>query len=219
MAIVMVTGATGGIGSALVEMLRKRGDDVYGVGRDEQTLTALGVRPVVADLTRPQTLESVVPRLERLDVLVHNAGIVTLGKVADTPHQVWRDHLNVNLAAAAELTRLLLPALRAARGQVVFVNSGAGFNVSPNWGAYAASKFGLRALADALRAEERSLRVTSIHPGRTATGMQRSVREQEGAEYHPDQYIQPDTVARLVLTALDTTPDAELIEMKVRYRL
>jgi NAD(P)-dependent dehydrogenase (short-subunit alcohol dehydrogenase family) len=219
MAIVMVTGATGGIGSALVEMLRKRGDEVYGVGRDERTLSDLGVRPVVADLARPQTLESALPELERLDALVHNAGIVTLGRIAETPYPVWRDHLNVNLAAAAELTRLLLPALRAARGQVVFVNSGAGFNAGPNWGAYAASKFGLRALADALRAEERSLRVTSIHPGRTATEMQRSVREQEGAGYDPDSYIQPDTVARLILTALDTTPDAELIEMKVRYRL
>ncbi|HEX2416703.1 MAG TPA: SDR family oxidoreductase [Micromonosporaceae bacterium] len=219
MAIVMVTGATGGIGSALVEMLRKRGDEVYGVGRDEQRLTALGVRPVVADLARPETLEAAVPSLERLDVLVHNAGIVTLGKIADTPYHVWRDHLNVNLAAAAELTRLLLPALRAAQGQVVFVNSGAGFNAGPNWGAYAASKFGLRALADALRAEERSLRVASIHPGRTATEMQRSVRGQEGAEYDPDEYIQPDTVARLIITALDTTPDAELIEMKVRYRI
>ena len=49
--------------------------------------------------------------------------------------------------------------------------------------------------------------------------MQQSVREQERAEYDPDQYIQPDTVAKLILTALDTTPDAELIEMKVRYRL
>jgi NAD(P)-dependent dehydrogenase (short-subunit alcohol dehydrogenase family) len=219
MAIVMVTGATGGIGSALVEMLRQRGDEVYGVGRDEQRLAALGVRPVVADLSRPESLGSAVPTLDRLDVLVHNAGILTLGKIADTPYQVWLDHLTVNLAAAAELTRLLLPALRVAQGQVVFVNSGAGFNAGPGWGAYAASKFGLRALADALRAEERSLRVTSIHPGRTATEMQRSVREQEGAEYDPDRYIQPDTVAKLILTALDTTADAELIEMNVRYRL
>lgn len=219
MAIVMVTGATGGIGSALVELLHKRGDEVYGLGRDEQKLLACGVHPVVADLSRPESLEAALPALEHLDVLVHNAGIVTLGKVADTPYHVWRDHLNVNLAAAAELTRLLLPALRAARGQVVFVNSGAGFNAGPHWGAYAASKFGLRALADALRAEERSLRVTSIHPGRTATAMQRSVREQEGSEYDPDEYIQPDTVAKLILTALDTPPDAELIELKVRYRL
>lgn len=219
MAIVMVTGATGGIGSALVRLLHKRGDEVYGLGRDRQRLDALGVHPVVADLSRPETLESAIPTLDRLDVLVHNAGVITLGKVADTPYQVWRDHLNVNLASAAELTRLLLPALRAAAGQVVFVNSGAGFHAGPNWGAYAASKFGLRALTDALRAEERSLRVTSIHPGRTATDMQRSVREQEGADYDPDQYIQPETVARLILTALDTTPDAELIEMSVRYRL
>ncbi|MGH3729599.1 MAG: SDR family oxidoreductase [Micromonosporaceae bacterium] len=219
MAMVMVTGATGGIGAALVKMLHARGDEVYGVGRDHDRLAALGVRPVVADLTHPETLESSIPRLDRLDALVHSAGVVTLGNIAETPYRVWMEHLTVNLGAAAELTRLLLPSLRAAEGQVVFVNSGAGLQANPGWGAYAASKFGMRALADSLRAEERQLRITSIHPGRTATAMQQSVRDQEGAEYDPEQYIQPATVANLILTALDTPRDAELIEMSVRYRL
>src|SRR6266545_3529081 len=203
MAIVMVTGATGGIGGALVEILRRRGDEIYGVGRDQDRLAALGVHPVVADLTRPETLSTALPPLERLDVLVHSAGVVALGNVAETPYPVWQEHFAVNLGAAAELTRLLLPALRA----------------NPGWSAYAASKFGLRALADSLRAEERALRVTSIHPGRTATGMQQSVRDQEGGDYDPEQYIRPETVANLIVTALDTPPDAELIDLSVRYRL
>ncbi len=219
MAIVMVTGATGGIGGALVEILRRRGDEIYGVGRDQDRLAALGVHPVVADLTRPETLSTALPPLERLDVLVHSAGVVALGNVAETPYPVWQEHFAVNLGAAAELTRLLLPALRAAAGQVVFVNSGAGLRANPGWSAYAASKFGLRALADSLRAEERALRVTSIHPGRTATGMQQSVRDQEGGDYDPEQYIRPETVANLIVTALDTPPDAELIDLSVRYRL
>ncbi|MGH3735996.1 MAG: SDR family NAD(P)-dependent oxidoreductase, partial [Micromonosporaceae bacterium] len=143
---------------------------------------------------------------------------VTLGSVADTPATVWQEHLTVNLTAAAELTRLTLPALRATGGQVVFVNSGAGLRANPGWAAYAASKFGLRALADALRAEEPSLRVTSIHPGRTATGMQRSVREQEGAPYQAEDYIEPGTVAHLIMTALDTPPDGHLTELSIRSR-
>lgn len=219
MANVMLTGATGGIGTALVDLLRERGDEVYGIGRDADRLSALGVRPVVADMTKPESLASAIPEIERLDALVHNAGVVTLGNVADTPYRVWHEHLTVNLGAAAELTRLMLPALRRAAGQVIFVNSGSGLRANPGWSAYAASKFGLKALADSLRAEERTLRVTSIHPGRTATGMQASVREQEGGEYDPSQYIQPETVAKLILTALDTPPDAELIELQVRYRL
>ena len=82
------------------------------------------------------------------------------------------------------LTRVCLPALRAARGTVVFVNSGAGLVAHPQWSAYAASKHGLRALADALRAEEQEhgVRVTTVFPGRTATPMQQRVHEQEGKD-------------------------------------
>ena len=83
--------------------------------------------------------------------------------------------LPVNLVAPAELTRALLPGLRAARGTVVFLNSGAGLVAHPEWSAYAASKFGLRAIADSLRAEEAGagVRVTSVYLGRIATPMHR----------------------------------------------
>ena len=216
MSIVMVTGASRGIGAAVVEMLHKRGDEVYGVGRDPERLAAQGVHPVIADLAHPETLADAMPQLERLDALVHCAGVCTLGRIAETPYRVWHEHLTVNLAAAAEITRLMLPALRRAFGQVVFVNSGAGQHANPNWGAYAASKFGLRALADALRAEERSLRVTSIYPGRTDTEMQQSVRQQEGGEYQPERYLRPQTVAHAVITALDTPPDGHLGDLTLR---
>ena len=79
------------------------------------------------------------------------------------------------MVAVAELTRLLLPALRAANGHVVLINSGAGLRANAGWGAYAASKFALRAFGDALRLEEPALRVTSIHPGRIDTDMQRDI--------------------------------------------
>lgn len=206
------------MGAALTRLLIDRGTTVLAVGRDPDRLAALGARPVVADLSRPETISDALPRLDRLDALVHSAGVVRLGTVAETPATVWAEHLAVNLAAAAELTRLMLPALRSARGHVVFVNSGAGQRANPGWGAYAASKFGLRALADALRAEEAAhgVRVTTIYPGRTATGMQESVREQEGGSYQADDYIHPETVARLILTALDTPPDAHLTELTVR---
>lgn len=214
----MLTGATGGIGAALTRLLVDRGGTVYAVGRDRDRLAALGAEPVVADLTRPETIAGTLPQLDRLDALVHVAGVVQLGSVAETPADVWAAHLTVNLAAAAELTRLMLPALRAARGLVVFVNSGAGQRANPGWGAYAASKFGLRALADALRAEEapHGVRVTTVYPGRTATRMQEQVREQEGGTYRPADYIKPETVARLILTALDTPRDAHLTELTVR---
>ena len=117
----------------------------------------------------------------------------------------------MNLLAPVELTRLALPALRAARGTVVLVNSGAGLRANPSWSAYAASKFGLRALADALRQEEaeHGVRVTSVFPGRTATSMQERVHEQEGTRRTtPATGSRPATVAAAILHVLDLPRDA-----------
>jgi short-subunit dehydrogenase len=124
----------------------------------------------------------------------------------------------VNLLAPAELTRLCLPALRVAGGQVVFVNSGSGLRANPDWSAYAASKHGLRALADSLRAEEKGagVRVTSVYPGRTATTMQEKVHAQEGKAYDPEDWIRPESVATAVLSAMDLPRDAEMTDVTVR---
>ena len=123
----------------------------------------------------------------------------------------------MNLVAPAALTRVALPALRAARGTVVFVNSGSGLRANPGWAAYAASKFGLRALADALRAEEREhgVRVTSVYPGRTATPMQEQVHQHEGKDYDPEAWVQPETVADAVLHTIDLPRDATIPDLTV----
>lgn len=214
----MVTGATGGIGRELVGMLTAMGEQVLACGRSADTLRELPAVPVIIDLSDPASLagDPALTGLQRLDGLVHAAGIVGLGTVADTPYQVWLDQLTVNLAAAAELTRVLLPALRAASGRVVFVNSGAGIRANAGWGAYAASKHGLRALADALRAEEPALRVTTVFPGRTDTPMQQAVRAAEGGPYEADEYLRPTTVAEAILAALNSPQDAHLTELVLR---
>jgi NADP-dependent 3-hydroxy acid dehydrogenase YdfG len=143
---------------------------------------------------------------------------VELGPVAETSVATWQQQLDVNAVGPAELTRLMLPALRAARGHVVFVNSGAGLRVSPEWGSYAASKFAVRAIADALREEERDtgVRVTTVYPGRTATPMQEKVHRQEGADYDPTRWIAPESVATTILAALDLPRDAVVSELTVR---
>ena len=126
----------------------------------------------------------------------------------------------VNLLAPAVLTRLCLPALREARGTVVFVNSGAGLAAHPQWSAYAASKFGLRALADSLRAEEQphGVRVTTVYPGRTATPMQQKVHAQEGKEYDPSAWVDPATVVDAILHVLDLPDDATISDLTIRPR-
>lgn len=224
----LISGATGGIGAAVAELLSARGHDLILTGRSAGRLAEVGrptsgpspgVRTLVLDLRAPQRIEAALTEAAlpaRLDGIVHSAGVVDLGTVAEMEVDQWIDQLMVNLAGAAELTRLLLPALRAAAGQVVFINSGSGLRASPGWAAYAASKHGLRALADALRAEEPELGVTSVYPGRTATGMQRKVRAQEGAAYEPESYIDPRTVAGVVLNVLETPRDAVVTDVTVR---
>ena len=154
----------------------------------------------------------------RLDSLLHIAGVVDLGTIGDLGTKVWNRTLAVNLVAPAELTRLFLPVLRVSRGHVVFVNSGAGLFAHPEWGVYAASKFGLKAVADALRGEEHGngVRVTSVYPGRTATPMQEKVHAQEGKEYEASAWIDPESVATAIVTALDLPRDAEIADLTVR---
>ena len=226
MAVHLVTGAGAGIGAAVARALADRGDELVLLARSDSRAAELreehaGARTVVADLADPLGLSAALADQDlpdRLDSLVHVAGFVELGSVEETPVDVWRRTTDVNLLAPAELTRILLPALRAARGQVVFVNSGSGLRANPDWSAYAASKHGLKALADALRAEEAGagVRVTTVYPGRTATGMQAKVHEQEGKAYDPSAWIAPESVATAVLTALDLPRDAEMTDVTVR---
>lgn len=220
--LALVTGASRGIGSAVARALSDTHDVLLG-GRDRELLAALaaelpGAQSWDVDLTDPEAVRAGVGAIEELDVLVHSAGFVELGSIAETATDSWRRTFEVNLFAVTELTKALLPALRAARGHVVLVNSTAGLNANPNWGSYAASKFALRAFGDVLRAEEwtNGVRVTSVFPGRTATDMQRSVRTAEGGEFEPERYLRPESVAASVLAAIQTGPEAKLTELVVR---
>ncbi len=222
--LALITGASRGIGAAIAGALAATHDLLLG-GRDlaalEETAAALpGARPWPVELTDAAALAAATAGIHRLDVLVHSAGISRLGALDEVTATDWRDSYEINVIAVAELTRLLLPALRAAEGHVVLINSGSGLKANPGWGAYAASKFALRAYSDVLRAEEepKGLRVTSVHPGRTATDMQREVREFEKGDYVPEKYMNPASVANLVRAAVTTPRDAHVHEIVIRHR-
>jgi NADP-dependent 3-hydroxy acid dehydrogenase YdfG len=208
----LVTGAGSGIGLALADRLAARGDRVIRLTRDVVDLEdTVAVARWASDF---------VDDLDRLDSLLHVAGTVDLGPVAELDVDVWQRHLAVNLTAPAVLTSQLLPALRAAGGTVVFVNSSAGLVANAGWSAYAASKFGHRALADTVRAEVagNGVRVTTVFPSRTATPMQEKVHEQEGRTYDAARWIRPGTVVDSVVHVLDLPPDATIPELVIRPR-
>lgn len=222
----VITGAGSGIGAAVTRRLLERGDEAVLFARDAGRAKELaelhpGARTLVGDLSNPDRLswalaQQAVP--ERVDSLLHIAGVVELGRVGELTPKAWHFQLNANLVAPAELTRLLLPQLRVAQGHVLFVNSGAGLAAHAEWSAYAASKHGLKALADSLRHEEHAngVRVTSVYPGRTASPMQAKVHQQEGKEYDASRWIDPESMATTILMAIDLPRDAEVNDLTVR---
>jgi len=218
MATHLLTGAGSGIGREIALRLRDRGDELVLVVRSpDRAADFPDARVLVADLADPAAVEGLALP-DRLDSVVHAAGVVDLGPVAELSAASWDEQLRVNLVAPAVLTRVALPALRAARGTVVFVNSGAGLRANPGWAPYAASKHGLRALADSLRAEEQGsgVRVSSVYPGRTASKMQEKVHEQEGKAYDAADWTRPGTVADAVLHLLDLPRDATIPDLTLR---
>jgi len=217
----MITGASGGLGSAIADALAPT-HTLLLAGRPSDRLDAvaerLGAPTWPLDLADPDSIESAAEVLTDLDVLIHNAGVAYPGRVDESSADQWRATFEVNVVGAVALTLALLPALRSAGGQVIFVNSGAGIKASPGLASYSASKFALRSFADSLRADEPSLRVTSVHPGRIDTEMQRDLIAYEERDYVPEQFLSPETVAAVIAQAVNAPADAHVHEIVVRPR-
>jgi NADP-dependent 3-hydroxy acid dehydrogenase YdfG len=217
----VVGGATGGIGEAVVAALVAAEYHVFALGRKGEKLARLegeAVTPCLIDLARFDSLPEPLSGLEQLDALIHCAGVSEVASVESTPRRLWDETFGVNVSGPAALTRALLPALRSARGRIVFVNAAPGLRAVANWSAYTASKAALRELADSLREEERThgLRVTSIYPGGVRTELLRKVREQLGVPYDPAVTVSPQTLASLVVAVLTFPDDAEIMDVSLR---
>jgi short-subunit dehydrogenase len=219
----LVTGAGSGIGAVLADRLHGRGDHLVLLARSSERAAELesrypGSTVLVADLADLDAVAALDGLPDELASVHHVAGAVELATVAEQDPGALRHQVDVNLVAPALLTRRCLPAVRRSRGTFVFVNSSAGLAASASWSAYAASKFGLRGFAEALRAEEveHGVRVTTVFPSRTATPMQEKVHEQEGRTYDASRWISPETVVDTILHVLDLPGDATIPEVTVR---
>lgn len=227
----VVTGASSGIGRAVALALGREGMCVALVGRNRERLSETaaamngnrtGCRLYPADLADDGDLRNLLQQLERdlaaVDVLVHAAGAISLGAVEATPVEEFDLQYRVNLRAPFVLTQALLPRLKRARGQVVFINSSAGLAANANAAQYSATKHGLKALADSLRGEVNAegVRVVSIFPGRVSTPMQRAILESEGRPWKPERLMQPEDVALAVVGALTLARTAEVTNLSIR---
>lgn len=228
----VVTGASGGIGRAIALALAAEGMALRLLGRDPERLEAVTLEAKArsrdvgwnaVDLTRPAEIEAYAERLraDRIGVLVHSAGLYARGRHEDRASQEYADLFAANVSGPMQLTQRLLPGLRAAQGQVVFINSTQGLGGSPTVGLFAATQHAFRAMADTLRDEVNGdgIRVLSVYPGRTATPRQARIFEMEGRPYTPERLLQPEDVAAMVLAALKLPRTAEVTNLTIRPML
>ncbi|HCT9181609.1 TPA: SDR family oxidoreductase [Corynebacterium aurimucosum] len=213
----VVTGATGGMGAEIIKYLA-RDHRVYALGRRAGELPeAENIVPVAIDLLSlldGSPLPTELASLERVDVLVHAAARADKRSVESARPEDWRAQMDLNVHVPAELTRLLLPALRAAEGLVVFINSGAGIHSYGDNVIYAATKHALYALADGLRLGELGIRVSTVAPGPTDTPMLQGLQD-----YNPEHVIAPVEVAKAIRATVDAGPTTQLTEIRVRPRI
>lgn len=223
--VAVVTGATSGIGRAIVPVLRARGMIVYAVGRNAAQLAELagetGAIPLQADVRDTARIAAALEGVE-VDVLVNNAGILsTRAAFQDIDPAEIDAMIDVNLKAPLHLTRAVLPGMVARkRGHLIYIGSSGGQAAYPNMGAYGASKAGLSLFCDNLRCDllGTSVRVSEIVPGRVQTALYRSAIADNQAQavlYDGYRPIQPEHIARIVgeVIALPVYVDVARVEV------
>jgi NADP-dependent 3-hydroxy acid dehydrogenase YdfG len=229
--IAVVTGASSGIGKAIAVGLAHQDVSVCLVGRKLTVLQAVAesmggithpIRCFPADLTLDDNVRDLTAQLQRdfrhVDCLIHSAGVLANGPLETAPVEDLDWQYRTNVRAPYLLTQALLPLLKARNGQIVFINSTMGLSAKASAGQYAATKHGLKAIADSLRAEVNpdGVRVVSVFSGNTATPMQAAVHQREGKAYRPELLIQPEDVAMVVINMLSLPRTVEVTDIYLR---
>ncbi|MFB3920185.1 MAG: SDR family oxidoreductase [Terriglobia bacterium] len=209
--VVLVTGASRGIGFAIAQALGREGARLVLVARDQKALRIAEAKfdnhplGLAADVARPADVTRLFRTLQRhhkrLDVLINNAGVFTYKAFVRTTLQEWRSNLETNLTSLFLVTRAALPLLGLSRApQIVNILSVSSRVAFPNCSAYSAAKFGALGLTRVLRKELRpqGIRVTAILPGTTDTRMAKAF------DFPVDRtkLIQPQDIADAVLAAV-----------------
>ncbi|MDJ7507963.1 YciK family oxidoreductase [Salmonella enterica] len=192
--IILVTGASDGIGREAALTYARYGATVILLGRNEEKLRRVAQHIADEQHVQPQWLtldlltctaeecrqvaDRIATHYPRLDGVLHNAGLLgEIGPMSEQDPQIWQDVMQVNVNATFMLTQTLLPLLlKSDAGSLVFTSSSVGRQGRANWGAYATSKFATEGMMQVLADEyqNRSLRVNCINPGGTRTSMRAS---------------------------------------------
>ena len=197
--VVLVTGATGGLGRALVELLAQRGHRVIAAAREPERLQGrAGVTPLRLDVTDPRSIEAALPALRGVDVVINNAGLnLGDGLVFCRDPDAAEREMQVNYFGPLRLARAVAPLMKErGGGTLVNILSLLALAPLPPCGSYSASKAAAHSMTQTLRAELRpwNVRVVGVYPGPIATAMAASL---------PEPKESPSAVALAVVDALD----------------
>ncbi|MEM7433583.1 MAG: SDR family NAD(P)-dependent oxidoreductase [Myxococcota bacterium] len=230
----LVTGAGGGLGSALVRRLSGASWTVFAADYDDDALASVGelpnVEPLVLDVTDAEAVQravgDVTQKTDHLDGVVNFAGVTGFGALIDMPEEKLHRVLDVNLLGTFRVNQAFFPLVLACKGRIVNVSSETGWQSSPPFvGAYALSKHAIEAYTDSLRRELRLLDVSviTIQPGPFKTDMVTRIEAQFSEAERESRYFasvigrlkrpavkaagkahDPDVLARVVEHALTT---------------
>jgi 3-oxoacyl-[acyl-carrier protein] reductase len=215
----LVTGATRGIGRAVALRLARE-YDVIGVGRSADGLAEVEAqvrggggtfRGIALDLRAPAAIAATLGGLE-VDVLVNNAGIMTMKPILELSPDEWQEMVDVNYSAIYHTCRALLPGMvERGTGHVVNIASIAGRSAFVGGAAYASTKHAVLGLSESLMLEvrDRGVRVSVVMPGSVTSGPRR-------ADTDTSWMIRPDDVAQAVAAVLAMPPHALIYQLEVR---
>lgn len=231
--VIVITGASSGIGFATAKLLLARGAKLALAARHIENLRALSkeypkqvivqsVDVSVADQVEKlikQTLET----FGHIDVLFNNAGIMPVSHLREGRRQDWQDMLNINIMGVLNGISTVLPIMEAqGHGHILTTDSTAGHKTFPKFAVYSATKYAVRAIMEGLRQEEndKNIKSTLITPGTTSTNLYKTIPSQADQEdelaVHESAALAPDDIAKAVVYAIDTPDDVSVSEIHIR---
>ena len=219
----LVTGASSGIGKAIASALLKEGMTVIGLCRSVDQLPD-GVKPLACDLRDESAIKAAFESLKELDILVNSAGLAYLSRICDGNHSDWEEMWRVNVHALGLCSQLSLALFPESGGHILNLSSMSGHRVPPTGGFYASTKFAVRAVSEALRAELKTrgnkTRISCLSPGFVDTPLLDKYfagREDQLAETRAKiDMLTPEAIADAALHILTSPASVEINDVLLR---